>query len=254
MPPTNHFTFETTAEDVAEAFALQIRGKTVLTTGVSPGGLGAYFVETIARYQPKLLILATRDISKARETAQAISSASPGVETRLLELDLGSQAQIRKAAEEVNAYAEPIDVLVNNAGVMACPYSTTKDGLESQFGTNHIGHFLFTNLIMAKIIAAGPGARTISVSSDGHRLSPIRFHDLNFSVRWSCSPMAAFGPRSVTMRWIMPSSDVPSSMALQPKPLLTLALSRAVRLTTSGEPTVNQRQPTCCSPFPLRRN
>lgn len=176
---------ETTAEEVAEANADRIRGKVVLTTGVSPGGLGAYFVETIAKHQPKLLILAGRDTKKVEAAAQAISAAWPNVRTRVLELDLGSQTQIRKAAEEVNAYEESIDVLVNSAGIMACPYSTTKDGLETQFGTNHIGHFLFTNLIIGKILAAGRGPRIVSVSSDGHRLSPIRFNDWGFQVRHS---------------------------------------------------------------------
>lgn len=95
---------------------------------------------------------------------------------------MGSQAQVRKAAAEVNAYGENIDVLVNNAALMGCPYSKTPDGLETQLGTNHIGHFLFTNLILGKILAAGPGARVINVSSGGHRFSPIRWDDLNFSV------------------------------------------------------------------------
>lgn len=185
MSSSTDFNFDTTstAEQVAAHLASHIQGKTVLTTGVSPGGLGAYFVKTIAKYQPKLIILASRDIEKAKATAQAISSLAPGVQTRVLELDLGSQAQVRTAAAEVNAYEESIDLLVNNAAVMACPYATTKDGLELQFGTNHIGHFLFTNLILGKILAAGPGARVVNVSSAGHRLSPIRWDDINFSVR-----------------------------------------------------------------------
>lgn len=183
MATTKNFGATTTGEEVADSFAPQIHGKTILITGVSPGGLGAQFAEIIAKHHPKLLILAARDLSKAKATAQAISSALPDVQTRVLELDLGSQTQVRKAAEEVNAYEEAIDVLVNNAGVMGCPYSTTVDGLETHFGTNHIGHFLFTNLIMGKIISAGPGARVVSVSSGGHRRSAIRFDDPNFSVR-----------------------------------------------------------------------
>ena len=103
--------------------------------------------------------------------------------TRILRLDLASQSQIRKAADEVNGYAENIDVLVNNAGVMASPYSTTEDGLETQFGVNHVGHFLFTNLITAKILKGEGGGRVVSVSSDGHRLSPIVWEDFGFSVR-----------------------------------------------------------------------
>ena len=69
---------------------------------------------------------------------------------------------------------------MNNAGVMACPLGHTADGLELQFGTNHIGHFLFTNLIINKVLAAGEGARIINVSSNGHRLGGVRFEDPNF--------------------------------------------------------------------------
>lgn len=182
MAPDTDFGANSTAEEVAQAFADQIRGKTVLTTGVSPGGLGAYFVQVIAKQQPRLLVLAARNASKANAIAQTIISSFPDVKTRVLVLDLGSQAQVRTAAEEVNGYEENIDVLVNNAGIMACPYGKTVDGLESQFATNHIGHFLFTNLLMGKILAAGPGARIINVSSDGYKQSPVRFDDINFSV------------------------------------------------------------------------
>lgn len=183
MSSITNFGPETTGEQIAEAFASQIKGKIVLTTGVSPGGLGAQFPLILAAYHPKLLILAARDITKAEATAKAISGIFPDVETRTLKLDLGSQASVREAAKEVNTYSESIDVLLNNAGVMACPFSTTKDGLELQFGTNHIGHFLLTNLIMGKILAAGPGARIVNVSSSGHRFSAIRWDDFDkFSV------------------------------------------------------------------------
>lgn len=185
--------FDATGEEIADACADQIRGKVVLTTGVSPGGLGAFFLQLIAKYEPKLLILAARDISKAQMTAETIAAASPGVKTRLLQLDLSSQEQIRRAAREVNAYRESIDVLVNNAGLIACPYSTTQDGLEMQFGSMHIGHFLFTNLIMGKILAAGDGARVVSVSSDGYRLGPVRFNDWSFEHGQTYNKWRAYG-------------------------------------------------------------
>lgn len=172
---------ETTSEEVASDLSTQIRGKVILTTGVSPGGLGAFFVSAIAKHSPKLLILAGRNTEKVAATAAALAEKVPGIRTRILELDLSDQTQVRCAAAEVNDYAENIDVLVNNAGIMACPYATTKEGLESQFGTMHIGHFLFTNLIMEKILA-GDGKRIVSVSSDGHRLGPIRFEDVHFQV------------------------------------------------------------------------
>ena len=112
----------------------------------------------------------------------ALKTASPTVSTRLLELDLSSQKHVREASEKVNAYTEPIDRLINNAAIMAVPYSKSVDGLESQFATNHIGHFLFTNLIIPKLLAAENGARIINVSSSGHKREQIRFDDYGFEV------------------------------------------------------------------------
>lgn len=186
MAPYNK---DTTNEEVVRDLGEHIKGKVVLTTGVSPSTLGAIFVETIAQAKPELLILAGRNPNKLRETAETLSTAHPGLQTRLLRLDLGSLAAVREAAAEVNGWSDVplIDVLVNNAGIMATEFALSADGFESQFATNHLGHFLFTNLIMAKILAAsarGP-PRVVAVSSDGHRLSPIRWADYNFTVRCS---------------------------------------------------------------------
>ena len=150
---------------------------------MTQGGIGAEVALQLSHHAPSRIILAGRSISKLEATEKVLKSASPSVNTRLLELDLASQKQIRKASEEVNGYVEPIDRLINNAAIMAVPYSTTADGLESQLGTNHIGHFLFTNLIMPRILAAGKGARIINVSSSGHKRSAFRFEDYNFEVR-----------------------------------------------------------------------
>jgi NAD(P)-dependent dehydrogenase (short-subunit alcohol dehydrogenase family) len=182
MSPPTHFDATTTAEEAAQHYSDQVRGKTILITGVTPGSLGAYFAEAVAKHQPQLIILAARDVAKAETTAQAIVASSPDVKTRTLKLDLSSQTQVRAAAKEVNAYEEAIDVVVNSAGIMACPYGTSEDGIEMHFATNHIGHFLFVNLIMDKILASPSGGRVVSVSSGGHRLSPVRFDDVGYSV------------------------------------------------------------------------
>jgi NAD(P)-dependent dehydrogenase (short-subunit alcohol dehydrogenase family) len=180
---------ESTAEEVAEFYAPQIKDKIILTTGVSPGGLGAYFVQTIAAYKPKLLILAARSESKLKETAAAIAKEHPDVPTRILVLDLGDLKQVWSAAKEVMEYEEEgIDVLMNSAAVMASPYATTVDGLELQFGTNHIGHFVFTNAILEKILKVK--GRIVNVSSAGHRFSPVRFDDIGFTVSL-CFPSPA---------------------------------------------------------------
>ena len=180
MPPS--FTAETTAEEVVQHLSSEIHGKVVLTTGVSPGSLGAHFVQAIAAAKPKLLVLAGRNAQKVQETVQAIAAQSPHVPIRVLELNLGSLKHVRDAADAVNAWEEPIDVLVNNAGIMAADYGTTPDGFESQFGTNHLGPWLFTNLIMDKLLSSPSGGRVVNVSSDGYRLSQIRFHDYDFHV------------------------------------------------------------------------
>jgi NAD(P)-dependent dehydrogenase (short-subunit alcohol dehydrogenase family) len=182
-----------TGSALAEANKKHIRGKIVLITGVSPGGLGAGFVKAIAPYGAKLLILAGRSAVKIKQTAAELRASHAGVATRGLLLDLASQEQVRQAAEEVLTYSEPIDVLVNNAGIMAVPYSTTADGIESQFGANHIGHFLFTNLIMPKIRESRGGGRIVNVTSDGYRLGPVRFSDLGFDGGKTYDRWAAYG-------------------------------------------------------------
>ena len=174
-----------TASGLARVYAPQIKGKVVLTTGVSPSGLGAIFVKTIASSEPALLILAGRNAAKVRETAEALAreTSSQAVKVRALELDLSSFAAVRAAAETVNGWADVpyIDVLVNNAGIMAVDFALSPDGYESHFATNHLGPFLFTNLIRDKILASAT-PRIVMVSSDGHRLCPMRFYDYNFSV------------------------------------------------------------------------
>ncbi|KAI1389960.1 NAD(P)-binding protein [Hypoxylon trugodes] len=172
---------ETSVDELVKDFASEIKGKVILTTGVSPKGLGATFVESVAKAEPALLILAGRKPEKTRETADTIASAYPNVKTRVLQLDLGSFAAVREAAATVNSWSDVphIDALVNNAGIMAVGYSLTSDGIESQLATNHLAHFLFTNLIINKLLAS-KAPRIVSVSSDGHRLNPIRWDDYNF--------------------------------------------------------------------------
>jgi NAD(P)-dependent dehydrogenase (short-subunit alcohol dehydrogenase family) len=164
--------------------ALDPRYLSVLITGASPGGLGAETARAIARQNPKLVILAGRNLSKLKITEEIIKSDGPSIaEIRLLQIDLGSQASVRKAAEEVNGYEGPIDVLINNAAIMAVPFQLSVDGLESQLATNHVGHFLFTNLIISKLLAAEGGCRVVNVSSSGHKREKFRFEDYNFEVK-----------------------------------------------------------------------
>lgn len=148
-----------------------------------PGSLGSYFVQCIAAAEPSCLILAGRNRSKIQQTAEEIKASHPSVETRLLEVDLSSLASVRQAAAQINSWEDipAIDVVVNNAAIMATEYALSAEGVESQFATNHLGPFLLTNLIMGKVLAAR-SPRVVMVASDGHRLSGIRFTDYNFDV------------------------------------------------------------------------
>lgn len=176
--------FHTTATEVAADLSSNIRGKTILTTGVTPNSLGSQFVETIASHSPALLILASRSQDTIDATAAAIRKKNPDVPLRSLIIDLGSLASVRKAAAEVVSMQQDeglrIDVLMLNAGVMACPYGTTADGFERQFGTNHLGHFVFANAVIPGMLGAGRAPRVIAVSSEGHQLGPVRFADPGF--------------------------------------------------------------------------
>lgn len=180
------FDHTTSAFKVAAAFPMSIKGRVFLITGVSLGGIGGATAKALASQSPKLLILTGRTKEKVDAVISEIQSSFPTVASRFLQLDLSSQSQVRKAAKEVLAYEEPIDVLINNAGVATVAERTlSEDGIEIQFATNHVGHFLFTNLIMPKLIAAAKASSTgsgriINLSSNGHRYSPVRFSDINW--------------------------------------------------------------------------
>jgi NAD(P)-dependent dehydrogenase (short-subunit alcohol dehydrogenase family) len=158
-------------------------GKTILITGASPDSLGGFFVESMGALKkgPKLLIMAGRSLPKLQQMQIKMEIINSTIETRALVMDLQSFASVRAAAKEVISQDVHIDVLVNNAGIMAPPYSKTIDGFESTFQSNHLSHFLFTNLIMEKLLAA-PNPRVVIVSSDGYRLGHVRFNDYNFHV------------------------------------------------------------------------
>ena len=152
-------------------------------------GFGESTAEALAAHEPALLILTGRTKSKVQAVIESLTRKYPRGRYRFLELDLSSLAAVRKAAEEVKAYPDvpDIDIVICNAGVMWLPqHELSVDGVEMQFATNHLGHFLFVNLIMEKLIAAAqksaPGAvRIINVSSLSAQFSPIRFSDINFT-------------------------------------------------------------------------
>lgn len=221
----------TTADELVKEYAAELKGKVVLTTGVSPSGLGAAFVAAIAKGEPSLLILASRNTAKIEQTAEAIKAANPKVAVRSLKLDLGSFAAVREAAGVVNGWDDvpEIDILVNNGGIMATDYAVTADGIESQFATNHLGHFLFTNLIIGKLLKSS-SPRVVNVSSDGHRLNPIRWADYNFSKGETYHKWHAYG-QSKTANMLM---AVSLAQKLGSKGLLAFSLHPGVINTSLG--------------------
>jgi NAD(P)-dependent dehydrogenase (short-subunit alcohol dehydrogenase family) len=194
MSSNKSFGFASEADDVATYFENEIKGKTVLITGCTLGGLGFELSRVVAKHHAGLVIVAGRNQEALDEAIEKIKEETPSANLRSLVVDLASLESIRQAAAEVNTYPEEIDVLVNNAGIMASPYRTTKDGLEGQFGTNHIGPFLFTNLILPKVLASKTGApRIVNVSSIGHILAPILFDDPTFDNGKSYNKWWAYG-------------------------------------------------------------
>ncbi|GAB5587125.1 hypothetical protein Unana1_02025 [Umbelopsis nana] len=189
---SQNFNENTTAEEAAAFWANEIKGKTVLVTGATWGGLGAEAARVIAKHEAKLVIVAGRRDEPLEETIQKIKAETPKAQLRPLLLDLASLASVRKAAQVVNDYAEPIDVLINNAGIMATPYFKTQDGFEGQLGTNHFGPFLFTNLILHKLLES-PSPRIVNVSSSMHRVCPILFEDPSFADGQKYNKWQAYG-------------------------------------------------------------
>ena len=154
----------------------------MLVTGGSQGSVGAETAISLAHGNPKQLILAGRSEDKAIPVIEGIHKINPSIKIQFVHVDLSSQASVRRAAADINKAVDTLDILINNAAIMACPYSKTEDGIESQFATNYLGHFLLTNLLLGKMLKAGPGARIVNVTSTASRAAGVKMDDYNFQV------------------------------------------------------------------------
>jgi len=150
-------------------------GRTALVTGAN-SGLGFQTSLRLASAGATVL-MACRNPDKAADALDRIHAQVPGADVSLVALDLASLASVREAAAQVLAAHERLDLLVNNAGVMAIPRTLTADGFEMQFGTNHLGHFALTGLLV-ELVTATPGSRIVSVASTAHKMGRMRFDDL----------------------------------------------------------------------------
>jgi NAD(P)-dependent dehydrogenase (short-subunit alcohol dehydrogenase family) len=183
----NVFGATSTTDDVLSGVNLQ--GKRILVTGVS-AGLGVETARSLAAHGAHV-VGAARDLTKAEPaTAQVRTDAAEnGGSFELVELDLTNLKSVRACADELLGKGEPFDVVIANAGVMATPFGHTADGFETQFGTNHLGHFVLVNRIAPLM---GAGSRLINLSSSGHRFSNVDLDDPNFE-RTPYEPFVAYG-------------------------------------------------------------
>lgn len=187
---------KTTAEEVCDAFTSHIQGRTFLITGTSAKGLGAKCAISLAKHSPAKLILVSRSKSKVDPVIEEIRTINPDVSAQFVSCELSDQDSVREAAETIlmNASIPKIDVVINNAGIMAVKdYTLDKHGIEMALSSNHIGHFLLTNLLMPRILAAGKGARIVNLTSYGHRISPFRFNDPGFDGGKDYDPWSSYG-------------------------------------------------------------
>ena len=152
-------------------------GRVAVVTGAS-SGLGLITARELAR-AGATVVLAARNVDKAKRAAAEIPAERREIEP----LDLADLGSVREFADRVGKEHPQIDLLINNAGVMAPPRRVTRDGFESQFGTNHLGHFALTGLVLGHLLAA-PAPRVVTVSSGAHRIGRINFSDLQGERRY----------------------------------------------------------------------
>jgi NAD(P)-dependent dehydrogenase (short-subunit alcohol dehydrogenase family) len=179
-------THSTTDEVLA---GIDLSGKRVLVTGVS-AGLGVETARVLAAHGADV-VGAARDLAKAEGATAVVreAAAANGGSLELVALDLADLSSVRACADALVADGRSFDLIIANAGVMAPPLGRTADGFETQFGTNHLGHFLLINRIAGLL---KPGARVVSLASSGHRFSDVDLDDPNFE-RTEYTPFGAYG-------------------------------------------------------------
>jgi NAD(P)-dependent dehydrogenase (short-subunit alcohol dehydrogenase family) len=164
-------------------------GRIAVITGANTG-IG-YEAAAVLADKGAHVVLAVRDLDKGKEAVARIAAQSPSADVALQQLDLTSLDSVRAAADHLKGAHDRIDLLINNAGVMYTPKGTTKDGFELQFGTNHLGHFALTGLLLDRMLSV-QGSRVVTISSVGHRImAGIHFDDLQWERRYN--RVAAYG-------------------------------------------------------------
>src|SRR5580698_1321212 len=176
-----------TTDDVLSG--VNLKGKRILVTGAS-AGLGVETARSLAAHGAQV-VGAARDLNKAKAATEQVrkDAAANGGSFELVELDLSNLKSVRACEDRLLAKGKPFDVVIANAGVMATPFGHTADGFETQFGTNHLGHFVLVNRVARLIRSRG---RLVNLSSAGHRFSNVDLQDPNFE-RTPYDPFVAYG-------------------------------------------------------------
>ena len=169
----------------------RIDGKTVVITGGNTG-IGKLTAQELAARGGRVII-ACRDVEKASAAVSEIKAATGNAEVFYRKLDLASTRSIRAFAADLLAEERRLDVLLLNAGVMCTPYLETEDGFEFQFGVNHLGHFLLTRLLLARLKESAP-SRVVVVSSLAHQMGRLDFEDMMWSKRSECEGCSMYCP------------------------------------------------------------
>lgn len=194
--------FHSTTDDALAG--LDLSGRVALVTGAS-GGIGAETARALAAHGATVT-LACRDTVRGEAVAARIREATAGATVHVEALDLLDLASVRACAARVLARGGPLHVLINNAGVMACPLARSPDGWELQFATNHMGHFLLTSLLRPALYAETP-ARVVCVSSAGHMRAAVDFDDQGGLYLEDCGVSAPAGTAGVTTGYLPHAVD-----------------------------------------------
>ena len=174
-----------TAENIPD-----LTGKVIIITGAN-SGIGYEAAKEFARKGAQI-ILASRNLDKAQSALSQIQSEIPETNAEILKLDLANLKSIHQFTEIFKTKYDRLDVLLNNAGIMMVPYGKTSDGFERQFGTNHLGHFALTGLLIDLLLKT-PGARVVNISSNAHHFDEMDFSNLMYENGEGYSAQKAYG-------------------------------------------------------------
>jgi NAD(P)-dependent dehydrogenase (short-subunit alcohol dehydrogenase family) len=246
------FGSESTTDEVLKG--VDLAGKRILVTGAS-AGLGVETARTLAAHGAQV-VGAARDLDKARGATEEVrKQAAKGGGLELIALDLASLASVRACADKLVAAGKPFDLVIANAGVMACPKGKTADGFETQFGTNHLGHFVLVNRIASLMKR---GSRLVNLSSAGHRFSDVDLDDPNFE-RTPYTEFGAYG-RSKTANILFAvefdrrhKADGVRATAVHPGGIQTeLGRHMTPELIQNMMDSINASQPPGAAPFKFK--